>query len=176
MPDALQIAISQLLAGQMSGDPVATVRNALLQRLGEGSANDPLRSALGRILASSEPEPREGRGANLGASGAHVQVRPLLLAAREALNELQKRSDVLAAALGACAECWGAHQNCSHCGGIGRPGWKLPDAAAFAAWIEPAINAIKGDPRSTAADAKQSSRDLGLSARLVDEKQLTGES
>jgi len=45
-----------------------------------------------------------------------------------ASTELSDRNAVLAAALGACHNCWGTHADCPVCGGAGVPGWVLPDA------------------------------------------------
>lgn len=52
------------------------------------------------------------------------------------IQNMAARNVFIAGALGAC-ECWGADPSCEHCSGRGAPGAFEPDAAAFAAIVEP---------------------------------------
>src|SRR4051794_6339318 len=42
-------------------------------------------------------------------------------------KDLYDRNIILAAALGACGNCWGGNVDCPICDGAGAPGWVLPD-------------------------------------------------
>lgn len=55
------------------------------------------------------------------------------------LEELRHRNAVLAAALGACANCWGEHDDCPLCSGTGGPGRRRPDPVAFEVLVAPAM-------------------------------------
>jgi len=57
------------------------------------------------------------------------------------LEELEARDAVLAIALGAC-ECWGQCADCPMCGGVGTPGWVLPDEQFYLAYVHPAVSAV----------------------------------
>lgn len=55
------------------------------------------------------------------------------------LAELRERNEALAAALGACARCWGVDPGCEVCAGRGVPGSRLPQAPLFAHFVAPAV-------------------------------------
>jgi hypothetical protein len=55
----------------------------------------------------------------------------------------QERLEILAAALGACPDCWGDNGPCTACGGEGHPGAYRPDRQAFAGYVLPAVRAIQ---------------------------------
>lgn len=60
-------------------------------------------------------------------------------------EELQRTGefiDALAAALGACARCWGNDPTCPACAGTGAPGSIVPDRALFARFIAPAVHRL----------------------------------
>lgn len=129
-----------MLAGNAGGDASAQLRATLLARVNQRPLGDPVRDALTRMFAQHQPAVRQRL------ADPHV----LLRAARDTINLLQARSAILAAALGACPECWGTESGCATCGGAGGPGWSAPDPTQFATWILPAINALQrpgvGDP------------------------------
>jgi hypothetical protein len=54
------------------------------------------------------------------------------------LKVLRERSDLLAAALGACCLCWGEDTACRICRGRGRPGFAMPDEDLFEKFVLPA--------------------------------------
>lgn len=80
---------------------------------------------------------------------------PMPVAAQEGLDELRANVarleasnrallvmlDRLAAALGACPECWGGHLSC-RCGGMGHPGAFPPERLAFEAFVLPVIRTL----------------------------------
>lgn len=55
------------------------------------------------------------------------------------VDALRSRVDRLAAAVGACPECWGEDAGCRWCRGRGRPGFIPPDPQEFALIVVPAI-------------------------------------
>ena len=55
------------------------------------------------------------------------------------LETLRERNDSLALALGACPLCWGEDVLCAICQGVGRPGFTMPDRAAFTPLVGPAV-------------------------------------
>ncbi len=81
---------------------------------------------------------------------------------KAALSNAYEQLDELAAALGACAVCWGDADDCSACRGRGRPGWRVPDAKLFRALIAPAVRrrAALAPPVIT-IDRKQSDQPEG---------------
>ena len=127
----------QLMAGRDDGDAIARMRGMLMTRLQERPPDDPLRTMFDNILQKGSTRPNSP--APDIAPDAISQMRQILRAARDKLLVLQARSNVLAQALGACAECWGTNPSCEQCGGGGRPGWTQPDPTGFAVWVQPAI-------------------------------------
>jgi hypothetical protein len=71
----------------------------------------------------------------LSPTPATVRIRML----RAEVEQLRRRSDTLAAALGACYLCWGRDAACVQCLGAGRPGWNEPDETLFRRLVYPAI-------------------------------------
>lgn len=131
--DDLRATLMQMLTGRANGDAQAQLHKAVLARLNQRPVGDPMRDVIGRMLAEHSPMPRQRQ----------LDPQALLRAARDALAVLQARQAVLAAALGACADCLGTETGCSQCNGLGKPGWHTPDPAAFAAWVAPAIAATR---------------------------------
>ncbi len=60
------------------------------------------------------------------------------------------RAVLLAAALGACAECWGEEPTCPGCGGEGASGWMPPDPELYAEYVAPAVR--RSEPMSDHAE------------------------
>lgn len=72
--------------------------------------------------------------------------RQILQEYEELLLDVEEMEDLLerlAAALGACPECFGAEAECPACSGRGTPGSAPPDAALFATFVAPALRAIR---------------------------------
>jgi hypothetical protein len=119
----------------MRRDPGAgreAVQAAMMARAG----SDPRVGALMGLLAQSQPTapPPAPRS-----SARSQRIRQRVLEMREELEDLRDLSDELAAALGACALCWGEARDCEECRGRGRPGWHEPEAALFERWVTPAL-------------------------------------
>ena len=60
-----------------------------------------------------------------------------------AYADLYERMSALAAALGACARCWGEDVSCPRCGGAGEPGAWVPDRNEFRHYVLPALQAVR---------------------------------
>ncbi|BFM10677.1 hypothetical protein R50072_08300 [Simiduia litorea] len=60
-------------------------------------------------------------------------------ALEQELSELRNINENLAAALGACAECWGADDACPECEGQGGAGSGRPDPDLYNALVAPAV-------------------------------------
>lgn len=59
-------------------------------------------------------------------------------------NELLwERNDTLAAALGACPDCWGEDEGCKICRGRGSPGAFKPKKYAFAEYVLPVMKRLR---------------------------------
>jgi hypothetical protein len=62
---------------------------------------------------------------------------------RETTRSLLAHSDFLAAAVGACPECWGENPDCAECGGEGGPGCYLPERVCFDEIVRPVIKSLR---------------------------------
>jgi hypothetical protein len=156
--DDLRSRLMQMLAGRGSGgDASAQLQEVLLARLNQRPPGDPLRDVVTQMLK------QRGAPASKPQTDPHV----LLRAARDALNAMQARNAVIAAALGGCERCWGEELECPECKGAGRPGWTAPDPAAFETWVAPAIRAaalgasVSSDEERKRPAARQRSANVG---------------
>jgi len=70
---------------------------------------------------------------------------------RRAHAELRDQYLRIAAALGACARCWGEDARCRECGGAGTSGFFEPDRELFLCYVLPAVRRVRAqaDARST---------------------------
>jgi hypothetical protein len=148
----------QLMLGMMAGGQEAdTARATLMRMVSEQDGMDPATQALlSRALAPAaeedramEPQwhsedPRESRR-----HSALHRLRSRFEAMREELDELRERQDRLAAALGACPDCWGEDPECEVCGGTGTPGSFVPDLRLYRVLVSPACRAARAgrEPR-----------------------------
>ena len=138
----------QVMLGMMAGgEQAASARSTLLQMVTEQEGMDPTtRALLARSLALPvEEEPSAGgwRGGDPPhRRQAMHRLRSRFDAMRDELEELRERQDRLAAALGACADCWGEDPECEVCGGMGAPGSFVPDARLYRALVSPACRAV----------------------------------
>ena len=78
------------------------------------------------------------------ASAARLaDVEQQLRATSLELGSTRERLDMLAAALGACALCWGQEPCCRACRGRGQPGFALPDEPLFEELVLPAVQLLR---------------------------------
>jgi hypothetical protein len=130
MDDQLQSLLLQALAP--GGAPVSGV---LEQALGQDGGDDP-RALLAQYLLQRQADDddlTDDVDVDLVLSvGDHYE-----------LEELRRRNEVFAAAVGACELCWGDDPGCRVCRGRGRPGWAEPNRRLFAEVAGPAIRRLR---------------------------------
>jgi hypothetical protein len=68
---------------------------------------------------------------------------PPSAAERTELEDLRRRNEIFAAAVGACEICWGDDPACPICRGEGRPGWAEPNRGLFAEVAGPALRRLR---------------------------------
>jgi hypothetical protein len=146
----------QLMLGMMAGgEQAASARSTLLRMVSEQEGMDPAtRALLTRTLGPTEDE-TDAADAGGEYGGARVVRRRQLVsrlrsrfdAMQDELDELRERQDRLAAALGACAECWGEDLECEVCGGTGTPGAFVPDPRLYRAIVSPVCRAAGAGQR-----------------------------
>jgi hypothetical protein len=140
-----------LMLGMMAGgEQAASARSTLLQMVSQQEGMDPTTRAL-LAHALGPPGHEESPPAlppSAGWSGgdprrrdAVHRLRGRMDAMRDELEELRERQDRLAAALGACADCWGEDPECEVCGGMGAPGSFVPDPRLYRTLVSPACRA-----------------------------------
>jgi hypothetical protein len=123
----------------MHSNPAAG-RQLLAESLRARAENDPRMSLMLEMMQQQAAEPPASSGRSRS-----QRVRAALQEMREELVELHERNETLAAALGACAVCWGRVKHCSECRGRGRPGWRTPEPDLFEEFVAPAITK-RGEP------------------------------
>ena len=129
-------------------DPAALDSAALMQRLGQ---DNPQLAPLLQMMAAQKAN-AAGRDPMIIDSIA-IEVDTVadelaalaaqLEAAHSEVKLLRERCDTIAAALGACALCWGHEPACRACRGLGLPGRSLPDEALFIEFVMPAVRLVR---------------------------------
>jgi hypothetical protein len=77
-------------------------------------------------------------------SDAEIERLQAELARLRELNRiLVAHSDFLAAAVGACPECWGEDGTCRVCAGDGGPGAFVPDRISYDEFVRPLLTRMK---------------------------------
>lgn len=113
----------------------------LLRQLPVGAENEPDQHPAQRSMAAMN-----GRS---DAGFPHLQAdRPTQIEVTRLRREndvLIHHAEIMARAVGACANCWGACPDCEDCGGIGRPGAFDPDRAAFDRYVLPVLTRVMGE-------------------------------
>ena len=135
-------SVMQMLSEQEGIDP--TTRALLTQAMGRdnerGKETDVDGTADGHDEGDKDDEEEEERRA-ARRLGALRRLRHRFHAMEAELESLRAHNDRLAAALGACARCWGSDRDCHVCRGSGRSGASPPDRQLFRELVEPAIHA-----------------------------------
>lgn len=153
-----QMMLMSLLAAQRgialpttpdgSIDPAALDPAALMQRLGQDNpqlapflqmmaAQKANADARDPLIVDSTATEVDAVGDELAALAAQLE------AAHSEVELLRERCDTIAAALGACALCWGHDPACRACRGHGLPGRSLPDEALFFEYVMPAVRLVR---------------------------------
>jgi hypothetical protein len=143
-PD-LESALLKQLAAQESIDP--TVQSLLARAITERAQFG------GRNQGESDEDPdRVARRRR-----AMRTLRERFEAMEDELDELRDRNDMLAAALGACAQCWGEDPGCELCAGGGGPGSYPPDQHLFDQLVRPGLRKLHAT-RQSRSDVPQPAR------------------
>lgn len=113
----------------------------LLRQLPVGAENEPDQQSAQKSMAAMNgrsdtglPHPQTDR-----------PTRIELVQLRRENQVLVHHAEMLAHAVGACSNCWGACPDCEDCGGIGRPGAFDPDRAAFDRYVLPVLTRVMGE-------------------------------
>jgi hypothetical protein len=129
-------------------DPTALDPAALMQRLGQD--NPQLAPLLQMMVAqrvnaeARDPVIVDSTAIEVDAVADEVTALAAQLeAAHTDINLLRERCDTIAAALGACALCWGHDPACRACRGHGLPGRSLPDEDLFFEYVMPAVRLVR---------------------------------
>lgn len=120
--------------------------------LGDRTVDDRTRTLLS-LLATS-PSGTDDDDEDLDNDGAQralrrERARQRLDELRAEIVELRHRNATLAAALGACAACWGESPMCPACRGAGRPGALPPDPTLYDAVVAPAAASLTDQTHPT---------------------------
>lgn len=153
-PNVATDPVLALLNGALDGsralDPFAMLKAQL------ESQDNPRAAAILRLLEQrrlqeeatlnrmQEEASTEGEGAAAVDASAAVQedlqnVQQAVDAIYVELDVLRARSAALAAAVGACPVCFGDDPLCGTCHGLGSPGSRRPEPAAFRKYVTPAF-------------------------------------
>jgi hypothetical protein len=129
-------------------DPAALDPAAMMQRLGQ---DNPQLAAIMQMMAAQkantaarDPVVVESTAIEVDAVADELAALAAQLeAAHSEIKLLRERCDTVAAALGACALCWGHDPGCRACRGHGLPGRRLPDDDLFAEYVLPAVRLVR---------------------------------
>jgi hypothetical protein len=134
---------------------IQQVQDRLVSQLQDRLASNEALSGISETLAgNSDKPPEEVIGTVVGdwLAGMIVSEDPSAMAEKPTVGdrnaerlyyrEISNRNALLAAALGACDNCWGTRVDCPVCDGAGTPGWVLPDPQLYATYVHPAVCAF----------------------------------
>ena len=131
------------LGGAAADDPrIGLLTQLLEQRM---TPAEPAPTDAGMQAAADHPYAEPGRAVQEERERAR-RLRELNDTVRKVyaeLKALRERNDALAAALGACFLCFGADPLCEECGGLGAPGSRAPEPAAYREYVLPALLRIR---------------------------------
>jgi hypothetical protein len=125
------------LAAQTASDPrTALLLQFLQQRRGavKAEAASDEAAAMAETDGFRREEAARGEWGNV-TSGISERLHNL----HAEVEALQHRNDEFAAAVGACFLCFGDDPNCVECGGLGAPGSRAPEPAAYRKIVLPAV-------------------------------------
>jgi hypothetical protein len=116
------------------------LQSLLVQALGPGASAvlgqdvdaDPTALLTQYLLQRQTPDDEDGD-----------EDDPLNAGERAELEDLRRRTEIFAAAVGACEVCWGDDPACPICWGEGRPGWAEPSRGLFAEVAGPALRRLR---------------------------------
>ncbi len=123
----------------MVEEPRSNLLETLVDRMGAGDPESRRRAQLFSALISRDrAEAREKRVRRK----RRQRVKQKILQIQREHRALAERNEALAAALGACPNCWGEIAGCRTCRGRGTPGSMPLDEAAFTAFVTPVLKTL----------------------------------
>jgi len=144
-----QAALMKLIAAQNGSslapglDPATCDPQELIQRV---SQQNPALGAVMQMMVAQrasapaqEPPAIESGLVAVENGGELAELHEQLEAALAEVQVLRERCDTFAAAVGACALCWGEEPTCRACRGRGGPGRCLPDEQLFSEYVLPGV-------------------------------------
>jgi hypothetical protein len=143
------VDIRELLLKQTEGNP-------LLALFSKRCAEPPVSLSSAPTVIDVEPTPQKQRAGQMAGDAAAASAGDVGEAAESltlALNVLQQRNDLLAAALGACCSCWGQDPQCRLCRGRGRPGFAIPDEQLFREFVLPSIQMLRAQKAASSVSS-----------------------
>ena len=136
--------IDDMMASLSAKNPVlGMIFRQLVQSGAKAKESAALALEADAVEVDSEDYRTETKVVETAELGELNEVRRQLQSVPVELDILRKRSDLLAAALGACALCWGQDLGCRVCRGRGLPGYAVPDEATFEELILPALQLLR---------------------------------
>lgn len=124
----------------------------MMNLMGAESTQDPRMKMLAQMMAEqNQPKAqavpddtrlrdREKLSQHMQMLGQHLKkLRKANHALIRHLKFMIARNDQLAAALGACPDCFGADAQCARCQGQGVAGYYAPNPSLFATYIKPCL-------------------------------------
>lgn len=139
------------LMGAIGGDPMSLLMSQLTNNNPQAAMMIRMMEERERNRAAEQAEEEQAAAAEAAAERERDfnELRETVERACSELDVLRERNDILADALGACAQCFGADPLCETCHGRGAPGGRAPDPAGFRNFILPAVR------RARAIDARR---------------------
>jgi hypothetical protein len=147
---------------------IQQVQDRLASQLQDRLASNEALSGISETLAGNSDKPPEEligtvvadwlAGMIVSEDSSTISEKPAVSdrnAERLYYREISNRNIVLAAALGACHNCWGTRADCPFCDGAGTPGWVLPDPQLYASYVHPAVRAFTNTHSSVPAVGSQ---------------------
>lgn len=145
----------QALMEQFAADPAAA-RVRVRELVAEMAGSDPRMGAVLQAMSARPPatvaveedEPAPPSVAVVPPPAPAIdaadlaRIRRLVSRLEGELDDLRRRNDLLASALGACYLCWGGDAGCPVCEGNGRPGSEPPDRPLFREYVTPAVRRV----------------------------------
>jgi hypothetical protein len=142
-------ALSEKLLEVLAGGHALDLRLMLTELLSTAEGVDPrVREMLLKTVCQEVNEDENARAESDEQRSSldgptQRQLKRRLFAIQSELRRLREQNDRLAAALGACRDCWGANIDCASCGGKGQSGSSPPNRRLFREWIVPAVRAVR---------------------------------
>jgi len=150
----------EALLGAGGGDSATAPPETGFDLLDQLGISDPRLRMIAEFMRNQSPAQAE----NVAVEERRARLKRVMARYEQLKHEnmlLIERNDILAAALGACPDCWGEDQDCETCGGDGAAGAYAPDKDAFVEYVLPTVRRLRlsmhkgrNAPEAAATEAK----------------------